>query len=419
MRNLYAHQALATVLVACWIIPSNPASFGQTTPLEKQLLDEPVADLASDARELGDATRGAFLFHSPAMGCAKCHSLNPAAPSIGPNLALWKQAVDDAHLIESVLQPSRTIAPQYQSVTIVTDQGRAITGIERSRDADSVIVHTGAAATDVVTVSIEDIEVEKKSNVSIMPAGQVNSLRRRQEFLDLTAYLIAIRDGGVETANRLQPSLESLRLAVPAYEATIDHRGMITQWNEESFQRGQVIYNRLCINCHGSIDQPGSLPTSLRFAEGIFKFGSDPHSIYQTLTHGGGMMLPQTWMVPKQKYDVIHYLREHFLREKNPSQYAMVSETYLAGLPEGNSVGPEPQELTPWTTMDYGPMMTMSVEFGSSDNIAQKAIIARLDEGPGGAARGTAWIAFEHDTLRMAAAWTGEFIDWNSINFNG
>ena len=42
------------------------------------------------------------------------------------------------------------------------------------------------------------------------------------------------------------------------------------------------------------------MPTSLRFAEGKFKNGADPFRLYQTLTHGFGMMTPQTWMVPSR-----------------------------------------------------------------------------------------------------------------------
>ncbi len=419
MNNSRFPKTIFPILAVCWVLAWSVPVVAQTTPLDQQLLNESLADLAADARELGDATRGANHFHSPGLGCAKCHSLDPAANSIGPSLTVWDPAMDDLHLIESVLQPHKVIAPQYQSVTIITEQGQVISGIQHQRTADAVKIRTGSAASDFVTVSIADIEAETQSSASVMPAGQINVLRRRQDFLDLTAYLIAIRHGGVEAAKRLQPSPPSIGWQVPEYEATIDHRSLISQWNAESFRRGEAIYDRLCVNCHGSLDQPGSLPTSLRFAEGKFKYGNDPYSIYQTLTHGGGMMSPQSWMVPKQKYDVIYYLREHFLRERNPSQYASVSDSYFAGLPSGDSLGPEPQELAPWTTMDYGPLMTMSIELGSSQNIAQKALIAQLDDRPGGAARGKAWFAFEHDTMRMAATWTGDFIDWNSILFNG
>ena len=37
-----------------------------------------------------------------------------------------------------------------------------------------------------------------------------------------------------------------------------------------------------------------------------------------------------------------------------------------------------------------------------------------------GSLAGRAWVVYDHDTLRLAAAWSGQgFIDWNGINFNG
>jgi mono/diheme cytochrome c family protein len=42
----------------------------------------------------------------------------------------------------------------------------------------------------------------------------------------------------------------------------------------QSLKRGEAIYMRVCANCHGTQQQPGSLPTSLRFAEGKFKVES-------------------------------------------------------------------------------------------------------------------------------------------------
>ena len=411
----FAIACLALVQSACIATVA-----AQEITFEQQLLAEPAADLAADARELGDAARGAILFHSPGLGCVKCHGGESDPPSFGPDLSDWKRAVDDVHLIESVLRPSAFIEPRYRSLQLVTSDGRTLTGVQRARDQRRLTLQTGVGKADVVRVSLEDIEIEKQTEVSVMPTGQVNALRRRQEFLDLISYLIAIRDGGSAAARHLKPSAELLSLRIPEYESKIDHRGMIEDWDDGSFERGKSIYLSLCVNCHGTIERAGSLPTSLRFAQGKFKFGRDPLSIYQTLTHGGGLMVPQTWMVPQQKYDVIHYLREHFLREHNHSQYSRIDETYLASLPKGDSRGPEPQVIEPWVTMDYGPMLTTTIEFGDDgSNIAQKAIAIRLDDGPGGVSRGKAWMVFEHDTLRMAGAWTGGFVDWNGIQFNG
>ncbi len=70
--------------------------------------------------------------------------------------------------------------------------------------------------------------------------------------------------------------------------------------------------------------------------------------------------------------------------------------------------------------MNYGPSLMATLEVGDKGNFAYKGIAVRLDNGPGGVSRGRHWMLFDHDTLRVAAAWSGEgFIDWNGINFNG
>ena len=71
--------------------------------------------------------------------------------------------------------------------------------------------------------------------------------------------------------------------------------------------------------------------------------------------------------------------------------------------------------------MDYGPTLTATYEVGDDGaNFAYKGIAVRLDAGPGGVSRGRHWTVFDHDTMRLAAAWSGDgFIDWNGINFNG
>jgi hypothetical protein len=227
--------------------------------------------------------------------------------------------------------------------------------------------------------------------------------------------------------------------ALPDYEKTIDHAGLIRGWNKASLARGEKIYQLVCHACHGDLNLPGSIPNALRFAEGKFSHGADPYTMYQTVTRGWRLMAPQVQLVPREKYDVIHYIRETFLRGNNPTQFVAVTNTYLAALPKGNSNGPAPVKREPWLEMDYGPFLIGTFELAdaarraaatklpgdaldtltSEANLAYKGIAVRLDHGPGGISAGHAWVVFEHDTLRLAGAWTGQrFIDWEGINFN-
>ncbi len=404
----------------------------QPGDLTALLLAEDRDALLADVYEFGDARRGAVVFHQQAMACGKCHAVDEGPAVLGPNLAdlaSLPEPVSDAHLVEAVLEPSRTIRKGFEPVVLALIDGRQITGLLLEETADALVMRVVDSASVegsvLVTVPSGDIDERAMSTMSIMPAGQMNTLTSRQQFLDLISYLIAIRDGGPARAQELQPPLQLLALVLPEYEAHVDHAGMIAALDDAAFERGEQIYKRLCINCHGDHSGPGSLPTALRFGDGRFKNGSDPHAMYRTLTHGFGLMVPQTWMVPQQKYDVIHYIREEYLRDRNASQHFEISGEYLAGLPPGDTHGPEPVLYEPWVTMDYGPYLVNTYEVGSGGgNFAYKGIAVRLDAGPGGVSNGRAWMVFDHDTLRVAAAWTADegqppFIDWNGIHFNG
>ena len=206
---------------------------------------------------------------------------------------------------------------------------------------------------------------------------------------------------------------------------SIDHADIIRAWNAESLARGEKLYRGICITCHGNLTQPGSLPTSRPFWKEPFKNSSDPFSLYQTLSRGLGQMPAWTFLTPEQRYDAIHYIRETFVKQHNPSAYFNVTPDYLAGLPKGTGRGIKTVEMIEfekgpvYQRMDFGPALfwTLQVE---TNNIAYKGIAVRLDAGPGGVSKGHAWMLYDHDTMRVAAAWTGDqFVDWRGIAFDG
>jgi putative heme-binding domain-containing protein len=410
--------------IVLWLIAWSSAR-GDTAPsLEQRLKAEGHAALAEAARELGDPRRGAVLFFQPQLGCSKCHGDGVAKPTLGPDLGRLAEPVPaPAHLVESILDPSKFVEKGYQTITIASEDGKTWTGLLAEDQPDAVLLRDPAADGQLVRVPKDQIAERRVGGASLMPSGLVNALSTRQEFLDLVRYVTDVAAGGPARALDLRPPPEALAPPpLPEYEKRLDHAGLIASWDDDSLERGESIYERVCANCHGTIDRPGSLPTSLRFASGTFKNGSAPWQIYQTLTRGYGMMAPQTWMVPQQKYDVIHYIREKYIKPHNLTQYVAVNDKYLAGLPKGASLGPKPIERRPWADMDYGPSLTATYEIPGlreSPKFAYKGIAVRLDDGPGGVSRGRAWVMFDHDTLRLATAWTGAFIDWAGINFDG
>jgi len=330
-------------------------------------------------------------------------------------------------IVESLLEPSQEVRPEYRQVTILTREGRSVSGIVARESLEAVVLRDATDPGRETAIPRADIETRTESPVSLMPAGLVNLLADRQQFLDLVHYLAEIGRGGQDRAAELRPD-PALQFppAAAAAESDVDHAGFIADWADpakaaEAFGRGEKIYGLVCVNCHGTQAVPGSLPTAPRFATSPLKAGVDPYSMYRTLTHGAGQMVAQAWMVPSQKYDVIHYIREAYFRTGSPARYGSVTSDYLASLPKGSSRGPAPTSIERWRTHDYGPFLAASIEVGDDGtNVARKGLAVRLDAGPGGIARGRAWILYELDTLRAAAIWTGEgFIDWHGINFDG
>jgi sugar lactone lactonase YvrE/mono/diheme cytochrome c family protein len=230
----------------------------------------------------------------------------------------------------------------------------------------------------------------------------------------------------IPTSGRVRPSIEpaagvSVKAAwIQALERT-DHADLVSRWNEKTLEEGRQVYTTLCVVCHGTKEQPGTLPTALHFAEGSFKNGADPYSMFTTLTKGFGQMVPQPQYTTAQKYAVIQYIRETFLRPHNPGQWTAITPAYLASLPRGLArveAEQEDRSLPQYRRMDFGPALFWTYEIAPG-NIAQKGLAIRLDEGPGGVSKGRAWMIYDHDTMRVAAATTGDFMDWKGIAFDG
>jgi len=227
---------------------------------------------------------------------------------------------------------------------------------------------------------------------------------------------------------------------LPNYELNLDHKSLMKDWTPEFYHKGMITYRTICFNCHGNAEQPGSIPHASKFWADSLKHGSDPYSMYQTLTKGFGMMPPQVRLTPQEKYEVIHFIREEYMKELNPDQYFEITEEWLEGLPKGDTIGPAPQPYQPWAEMDYGDFLINTYELANTGdpergisggrsplpnedfrdvNFAYKGIAIRLDKGEGGVAKGNAFVLFDHDLLRMTGFWTGEgFMDYEGILLN-
>ncbi len=201
-----------------------------------------------------------------------------------------------------------------------------------------------------------------------------------------------------------------------------DHTKIISHLSEDSLAEGGKIYNTLCITCHGSMTQEGSMPTSRHFQREPFKNGNDPFRQFQTLTQGYSLMMPMPMFTPEQRYAVLHYIRETFVAPHNKGELFKIDDAYLTSLPLGmrtlekQKQGEDPSRQ--FEKMNFGPVLDWTYQI-TPNNIAYKGIAIRLDAGEGGISKGRAWMIYDHDTMRVATAMTGSFIDWKGVAFDG
>ncbi|MGE3316425.1 MAG: ThuA domain-containing protein [Planctomycetaceae bacterium] len=133
----------------------------------------------------GDLERGRKLFGT--LGCAKCHAIAANQKGGGgPSLAEARKRFTVAHVVESILLPSRQVADPFLATTIVEESGVVNTGLVVAETADQLELLLPDATRR--TIKLADIEERKTSNLSPMPQGL---MKTTDELRDLAAYLLS------------------------------------------------------------------------------------------------------------------------------------------------------------------------------------------------------------------------------------
>ncbi len=172
--------------------PTSPEPITQSRPLVKEWS---VADL-TDSQDLTwqtflstapDAKRGEQMF--AAAMCNRCHQVSGQGGRVGPDLSGATRRFSPKDLLEAIIEPSKTIPQEFQAVQIVTDDGKIVVGQVINYGAGGMSVRTNQMEPWKLT-KINDASVEQisPSSTSLMPAGLLNVLSKREIF-DLLGWL--------------------------------------------------------------------------------------------------------------------------------------------------------------------------------------------------------------------------------------
>ncbi len=182
------------VLALADIIEPNTAVASEPLPpprrhVQKWTLDELATLHAADA-PAGDAAKGAVLFRDAL--CSRCHRVNLKGAAVGPDLTHVSRRFSRRDILESIVQPSLSVAENFRMETVLTESGKVYTGR---------VINEGDYRSEKLTLQIDPlqpdkiVELDKKEitehrtlPVSPMPNGLLDTFTL-EEIRDLLAYL--------------------------------------------------------------------------------------------------------------------------------------------------------------------------------------------------------------------------------------
>lgn len=105
-----------------------------------------------------------------------------------------------------------------------------------------------------------------------------------------------------------------------------DHLKLMADRSSAVIDQGAVIYGAKCASCHGT--QGNSNPSNMNPPPRNFhtdawkgKLGGGPYALYDVMTHGQNTMPSFPGLTPAQRYAVIHFLRETWVKTDNAKNY--------------------------------------------------------------------------------------------------
>jgi putative membrane-bound dehydrogenase-like protein len=127
--------------------------------------------------------------------CSSCHKLFDVGRTIGPELTGANRR-NLHYLISNVVDPSAAVPVDFRLTTVVTTNGRVITGAISQRSDAGLTIQT---STESVRVGSDDVALVKVSKQSMMPDGLLDKLTDNQTR-DLFAWMMS--DGEVSETDQ-------------------------------------------------------------------------------------------------------------------------------------------------------------------------------------------------------------------------
>jgi putative heme-binding domain-containing protein len=122
-------------------------------------------------------------------GCAQCHRRSNAGGGAGPDLTNLVDRRKLTEVLESIVSPSKVIAPEFATVQIATADGKVVVGRIEREDDKVVVVRTTNSFEAPIEILKEEIEARAPSPMSSMPASLLDTWELSQ-IAELVIFLM-------------------------------------------------------------------------------------------------------------------------------------------------------------------------------------------------------------------------------------
>jgi putative heme-binding domain-containing protein len=139
----------------------------------------------------GDAERGGRIFFADgAAQCKNCHRIDGKGETLGPDLSKIGAKYGKSELLREIVEPSRTIEPQYASVLLETKAGQIHSGLLVEKTTREVVLKD--AKNQPVRIPVTDVERLVPQTKSLMPDLLLRELTA-QQAADLLEFLGSLK----------------------------------------------------------------------------------------------------------------------------------------------------------------------------------------------------------------------------------
>ncbi len=156
------------------------------------LTADAIARLSSRVVTQGDAQRGEKLYRKQELACNTCHAIGGVGGKVGPDMTSLGASAPVDYIVESLFNPNAKIKEGFHSVTVATEDGQIINGIEVSSSDTELVLRD--ISNKLVRIPQNEI-AGKKPGMSLMPSGVVDRLAEAEQ-LDLIAFLSSLGKPG-------------------------------------------------------------------------------------------------------------------------------------------------------------------------------------------------------------------------------